>query len=562
MRRLELEVVKALIEQKSFNRDVDTPLLVDVDQFYGIESRSTSREIAILALWMVDHLENRDAELFLGVSCSRIPLRVRPLIVDGNALACDWNSVLPSEECSFLVGNPPYLGSKKMTEEQRSLVATIRGAGMGPGTLDLASAWFFKSADYVSAEAKAALVVTSSIVQGEQVGQFYPNFSRRAGGIQMDFCYPPFEWMPPNRSGPTVHVVVIGFSRRVSEAATGCKKIRAYGGEGADYTLCVSAISPYMRSGDGLDDPDVVVHERSRPADNRARIVTGSKPIDGGYYIFTADEARELVEEDNRAARYLRPFIGGEEFLTGTARFIAYFGDDANLGYRSIPAVKDVIRKVRDYRRGEIASKDGLRAISNAPHILADEPTRWHLTVVPSSPYLIIPEVTSENRRYIPIGWGEPPSIPSNLVKVMLKATLFDFGLLTSAMHMAWIRAIGGRLTGRYRYSIHLLYNNFPLPAAGNLERMAVEEAAKRVLASRKGYPGVSLEAMYDPQVMPRDLASAHSDLDRAVDRCYRKERFGDDDARFVFLLNLYRERTQAEASARGAGGRRVRRGG
>jgi hypothetical protein len=267
------------------------------------------------------------------------------------------------------------------------------------------------------------------------------------------------------------------------------------------------------------------------------KIVTGTKPIDGGYYIFSEEEKQAFLKKEPDAKQFLRPFVGTTEFLYNRERYILYLPDEEISEFSKLREVKKAISNVRKYRLGEIANKSGQKRLAK-PNDLAATPRRFHLTVVPNTPFLVIPEVTSEKRDYVPIGWLHPPTIPSNLVKVLLNASLVDFAFLTSSMHMAWLRIIGGRLENRYRYSIGLVYNNFPLPT--DFDGPKIELLAKAVLKARDQFKPLSLEELYDRDNMPEKLINSHQNLDRAIEASYKKGGFSTDEERVEFLLTMY----------------------
>jgi hypothetical protein len=302
------------------------------------------------------------------------------------------------------------------------------------------------------------------------------------------------------------------------------------------------AISPYLFDAGGLNDPHTVVKEVPQPLNGLSKIVIGSKPIDGGHYIFSNDEMRAFLVVEPDAEKFFHPFVGSREFLHGGERFILYVGDASPIDLKPLRKVRQIIANVRAYRLGEIPAKGKDEESKSEPGMsslqLAQTPTRFHVTVVPKSTFLVLPEVSSERREYAPIGWMQAPTIPSNLVRVSEHATLSDFALLTSAMHMSWLRHIGGRLESRYRYSIGLVYNTFPLPPAKSLSKL--DPLAQAVLDARSAHPGATLATLYDPDLMPPNLRAAHTALDRAVDRLYRSAGFASDRERVEHLFALY----------------------
>ncbi len=538
LRRVELALVVALKNLRAFDPSVHPISMVDVDQFFGIELRASSAKIAEIAMWMTDHLMNNEFSLALKTVYSRIPLKSSPKIIVGDALKIDWDSVLQRSECSYIFGNPPYKGSKRQSVVERSLIQSLSGSS---ATLDYAAGWFFKAAQYINENAKVAFVAINSLAQGEQVGDFFPVLLRNFG-LEIIFAHRSFSWDPIGGAGAQVDVIVVGLANK-SKAPT--KRQIYYYDESSHipkYQVDCRSISPYLFPADNLNNPMAVVLEVNTPINGAGRLKTGSKPIDGGYFILSKEERDQMVARNPATESYIHPYVGAEEFLYGSERFIIYLGNDHASQYRNIKPLREIVAKVKEYRLARIPNKSGNSSLRE-PNDLASAPTRWHITNVPTAPFLIVPEVTSENREYIPIGWAEPPVIPSNLVKVLVGATLFDFALLTSAMHMAWVRCIGGRLEGRYRYSIGVIYNNFPRPYCP--DRSKIEKLAENVLKARRSSGLTSLEAMYDPLNMPNLLKKSHQKLDAEVDKLYRLEEFSDDQDRFEVLMNLYTEMIQ-----------------
>ncbi len=359
--------------------------------------------------------------------------------------------------------------------------------------------------------------------------------------MEIAFAHRTFAWGSDARGKAHVHVVILGLDRR--EAAPADRRLFSYATVNGEPVETVHrALSPYLFDASGLKNPHLVVREQARPINGMQRIVIGSKPIDGGHYIFSREEVLAHLAVEPEAEPLFRPYIGSREFLNGGERFILYVGDTPPGALRDLRKVRDVIAKVRAYRLGEIPAKGKESGDIAAPGIsslqLAQTPTQFHVTVVPSAPFLALPEVSSERRQYIPIAWLEPPVIPSNKVRVLPHAHLCDFAFLTSAMHVAWARFIGGRLKSDFQYSIGVTYNTFPLPPGADLSRL--EPLAQAVLDARAAHSGATLADLYDPDLMPPDLRKAHADLDRAVDRLYRPSGFGSDRERVEHLFVLY----------------------
>ncbi|MCY4056122.1 MAG: N-6 DNA methylase [Cyanobacteria bacterium MAG CAR4_bin_6] len=534
LRLLEIEVLKALYPKdqdghRQMGKRTADLSQVNVDQFYGIELGEFPARIAETALWMMDHMMNNRLSLEFGQPFVRIPLKTSPNIVHGDALEMDWAKLLKPGKCSFVFGNPPFVGAKYQTTGQRAQVRRIADLGKSGGTLDYVAAWFIKAGGYMkSGKGRIAFVATNSITQGEQVGQLWPLVFDRCK-LDIAFAHRTFAWGSDARGKAHVHVVILGLEPR--NATRQEKRLFSYPDiNGEPEESRHKALSPYLFDAGGLSDPHLVVREESAPINGMSRLIIGSKPIDGGNYIFDAAERRAFLETEPEAAPWLRPFIGAREYLQGGERWILALHDTPPDLLARLPRVRERIAAVRAYRE---ASK------SKPTQKLAATPTLYHVNVIPTAPFLVIPEVSSERRDYVPIGWLEPPVIPSNLVRVLENATLADFSLLTSAMHMAYLRYIGGRLGSGYRYSIGLVYNTFPLPPKdASLSRLT--PLAQAILDARAAHPGATLAALYNPLTMPPNLRKAHQRLDRAVDRLYRRSGFASERERVECLLMMY----------------------
>ena len=541
LRLLEIEVIREIraAAGATGQEELDARALsqVDVDQFYGIELSEFPARIAETALWMMDHIMNNQLSLEFGRTFARIPLRTSPHIAHGNALEIDWSEILPAKQCDYVFGNPPFVGAKYQTTEQRAQVRHLAGLGGSGGTLDYVSAWLVKAGSYATGEVRIGFVATNSTTQGEQVGQLWPILFDRCA-LEIAFAHRTFAWGSDARGKAHVHVVILGLDQRGN--ARGEKRLFSYPDLNGDpEETRYATLSPYLFDAGGLSNPHLTVREESGPINGMAKLIIGSKPIDGGHYIFGAEDRRALLEEEPDAAPFLRPFVGAREYLQGGERWILALHAVAPDVLAQLPRVRERVIAVRAYRQ---ASK------SRPTQELAKTPTLYHVNVIPTAPYLVIPEVSSERREYVPIGWLEPPTIPSNLVRVLENATLSDFALLTSAMHMAWLRHVGGRLESRYRYSIGLVYNTFPMPPKG-AKPLKLKPLAQAVLDARAAHPGATLAELYDPDLMPPDLRRAHQALDRAVDRLYRPGGFASERERVEHLFMLY-EKVRAPLEA------------
>ncbi|MYE91452.1 class I SAM-dependent DNA methyltransferase [Candidatus Poribacteria bacterium] len=530
LRTLEIEVLKEIRPHGQLDLLAQSLSVVDVDAFYGIELGEFPVHIAEVAMWMMDHIMNNRLSLEFGQTYVRIPLEKSPHIRYGDALEFDWAELLPPGECFYVLGNPPFVGAKYQSTQQREQVRNIAALGRSGGTLDYVTAWFIKAGEYIQqSEAQIGFVATNSITQGEQVAQLWPLLFDRCK-VDITFAHRTFAWGSNARGMAHVHVVIIGLAKR--EAASREKRLFSYETvTGEPHESRHAALSPYLFDASGLTDPRIVVKESSQSLNGLPALLSGSQPIDDGNYIFKAAERAAFLQEEPNAEQYLRPFIGSREFLQGGERWILALQDANPVDLRTMPKVVERMQAVRAFRA---------KSKRKSTLAIADYPTQYNVNVVPTAPFLVIPEVSSERREYVPIGWLEPPVIPSNLVRIIENANKPLFALLTSAMHMTWLRHIGGRLESRYRYSIGLVYNTFPMPQ-GPAERLQrLEPYADAVLAARAAYPNATLADLYDPDLMPVDLRRAHRDLDRAVDRLYRRPPFSSDRERVEHLLGLY----------------------
>ena len=533
LRLLEIEVLRALGTQDEL--DVTTLSNVDVDQFYGIELGEFPVRIAETAMWMMDHIMNNRLSVEFGKTFTRIPLKKSPNILHGDALETDWANLLPPEDCSYVFGNPPFVGSKPQSKEQREQVRRIAALGKSGGTLDYVAGWFIKAGSYVQGgNVRIGFVATNSITQGEQVAQIWPILFDRYR-LEIAFAHRTFAWGSDAPGKAHVHVVILGLDRR--ENARSEKRLFSYPDiNGEPEESLHGVLSPYLFDASRLSDSHLVVAKESTPINGLSRLKIGSKPIDGGNYILHAEERATLLDIEPGAKQFLRPFVGAREYLQGGERQILALHDALPEVLRRLPLVRERIASVRVYREA---------STSASTRKIAETPTLYHVNVIPNARFLVIPESSSERREYVPIGWLEPPTIPSNLVRVLENATLSDFALLTSAMHMAWLRHIGGRLKSDYRYSIGLVYNTFPSPPAlvlDNTRSSKIESLAQAVLAARATHTGATLADLYDPDLMPPNLRRAHQELDRAVDRLYRRSGFSSERERIEYLFMLYEE--------------------
>lgn len=526
VRLLELEVIKLLSSNGALVKG-EFPSKVDVDQFYGIEILEFPVRITQVAMWMTDHIMNQRMSHALGVHFERFPLSRSANILHADALELPWESLIKPTDSTYVIGNPPYAGSKQRKPKQSAQVSKISG---GKNTLDYVSAWLFVAAKYIEGcAARICFVTVNSITQGEQAPELWPSLFEC--DMEIEFAHRPFDWDSDAPGESHVFVVILGLCH-TSHAPKSRRLFDYADPKGHPKETKVSSITPYLLDGSLLSNPHVVIQKSNKPSRGLPEMRTGSKPIDDGHYIFSTEQKDEFVRLEPGASKYIRPFIGAEEFLYGKERWILALHNISPEELRRLPLVRERVERVQNYRLGSKA--ESTRKIP---------PTRYHLNVLPSAPFLVVPEVSSESREYVPIGWLEPPAIPSNLVKVVENAKTWQFGLLTSKMHMAWLSQIGGRLENRYRYSIGIVYNPFPWPDLSLVEKAEISKCAEEVLSSRLRHASACLADLYDRVAMPVDLRRAHQKLDDVVDRAYRKGSFSSERERAEFLVHEYEAR-------------------
>lgn len=392
------------------------------------------------------------------------------------------------------------------------------------GILDYVSGWYLKAAQYIQGtNIKVGFVSTNSITQGEQVGVLWSSLLNDYH-IHIHFAHRTFKWTSQAKGKAAVHVIIAGFGLDEPSKPV---IFDYHTPESEAYMIEVKHINPYL-----VDAPDVLLFERSKPISNVPEAGIGNKPIDDGNYLFTKQERDLFLMKEPRAAKYMKPWIGSDEFINGYQRYCLWLGDVPPEELRSMPEVMKRVEAVRQFR---LASK------SKPTQKLAETPTHFHVENMPTSTFVVIPEVSSEKRKFIPMGFMEPENLCSNLVKIVPKATVYHFGILTSTMHMSWVRYVCGRLESRYRYSTGIVYNNFPWPEPSEKQKKVIEEAAANVLAVRTKFPTSSLADLYDPISMPQELVKAHNRLDAEVEKAYGR-RFNSDADRVAFLFEKYLE--------------------
>ena len=545
LRLLELEVLRASNTVGQLSVDVNQLIGINVDQFYGIEIEEFPAQIAQVALWLMDHQMNLRVSEEFGLYFARIPLTTSPRIVHGNALQLDWSEVLPAQRCSFVLGNPPFLGKKEQSVDQKADLAPVFAPIKGGGVLDFVAAWYVKAAIYIqmngagneSAPIRCAFVSTNSITQGEQVGVLWGWLL--AQGIHIHFAHRTFRWSNEAKGNAAVHCVIIGFglNERSDKVIYEYEDIR-----GAANAVPAANISPYL-----TDTSSILIGKRSNPISPVPEIVFGSKAVDFGHFILEEADLDVFLSREPQARPYIRQYIGGEEFLNGSKRFCLWLKGIAPAQLRAMPEVLKRVNAVKQER---------LKSVKAPTRELAKTPAEFGEDRQPATRYLLIPKVSSENRDYVPLGFFEPNVIINPSVLVVPQAGLLELGVLQSVMHMAWMRTTAGRMKSDYQYSAQIVYNNFPWPdlsskqpvAQAGRAKAAIETAAQAVLDTRAQFPESSLADLYDPLTMPPALVKAHQKLDAAVDKAYElgggKKSWKNDAERVAYLFELYQRYT------------------
>jgi hypothetical protein len=567
---LEMEILRQLYKGQ-FATSLEGIVELNVDQFYGIEYEEFPARIAEVAMWLIDHQMNLALSEEFGQYFVRLPLKKSANITIGNALMVDWNSLIKSESIeiksenttvtlnepaaheyttihiqtrnltiidernkepilhktasrfNYILGNPPFIGSKIMKQNQRDEISALFNNIDGSGVLDYVSGWYIKAARVIqNTDTKVAFVSTNSIVQGEQTAVIWGALINLYN-IHIHFAHQTFKWSNEAKGNAAVYCVIIGFANfDITD-----KRIFEYEDiKGEAHELKAKNINPYL-----VDSKDVLIHKRSNPLCNVPKMSFGNMPLDGGHLLLTDKEKSEFVLKEPLVERFINPLISAHEFLNGVRRWCLWLVDAEPSELKQFPEVIKRVEAVKKFR---------LNSVALSTQKFAATPTLFRDRNQPES-YILIPSTTSENRKYIPLGLFGKNDIANNSCHTIANGNLFHFGVLMSAMHMAWVRIVCGRLESRYRYSKDIVYNNFPWPEHPSEKQIAsIETAAQKVLDVRLQFPKSSLADLYDPILMPQVLVKAHNELDKAVDLAYRSQPFTSDAKRMEFLFELY----------------------
>ncbi|MDD6086292.1 MAG: methylase [Oscillospiraceae bacterium] len=498
------------------------PIQVSIGQFYGIEINDFAVTVAKTALWIAESQMMQETEQLMQINLDFLPLKSYANIVEGNSLRIDWESVVPKDKLSFIMGNPPFVGARLMNNIQKSDVLSIFDGVKNNGNLDYVSCWYKKATDMMTGtEIRTALVSTNSITQGEQVAILWKNLFNN--GVHIDFAYRTFRWDSEASIKAHVHCVIIGFSKAENKNS---KRIFDNGS-----VKVVKNINGYLVEAD-----DIVIESKTTPICYVPKIGIGNQPIDDGNYLFTKQEMEEFIKSEPKSASYFKKWYGSREFINGLERYCLWLGECSPKELRSMPECMKRIENVRQFR---LSSK---RASTIK---LADMPTRFQTENMPSGNSIIIPETSSENRKYIPIGFISPEILCSNAVRLIPNATLYHFGILTSNVHMAWVKTVCGRLKSDYRYSKDIVYNNFPWCNPTPEQKSKIEQTAQGILDARAKYPDCSLADLYDETTMPPELRKAHQANDFAVMAAYGFNRKITESECVAELMKMYQKLTK-----------------
>nr|WP_217359343.1 DNA methyltransferase [Anabaena sp. UHCC 0204] len=524
LRDLEIKVLRELYKKEEGFIDVRIFIQVDVDQFAGIEYDEFAVRVAEVAMWLIDHQMNIKISHEFGQYFVRLPLTKSAKIVHGNSLIIDWETVVEKEKLNFILGNPPFVGAMIMNDQQRNDIDHVFYGEKGTGVLDYVCAWYLKAAKIIqNNKITVGFVSTNSISQGEQVSILW-NILFNKYKIKIHFAHRTFKWSNEAKGNAAVHCVIIGFANfDITE-----KYIFDYEDiQSEPLTIKAKNINPYL-----VDGSDTIITNKSFPISNIPLMRFGSMPRDGGNFIFTETEKEEFIKIEPQAEKWIRPYTGAKEFINGYSRYCLWLVDISPKELKALPEVLKRVDKVKKFR---------LESKAASTRKFATTPTIFCQIAQPNTDYLLVPSASSEKRKYIPIGFMSSEIITSNLCFLIPNATLYLFAILTSEMHMTWMKYVCGRLKSDYRYSKDIVYNNYPFPENVNdKQKQKVETAAQAVLEIREKYPDSSLADLYDPLTMPPDLVKAHQILDKAVDLCYRPQPFVNELNRIEFLFNLY----------------------
>lgn len=526
IRRLENETLSELQHgQIVFGVDELNPIQVSIAQFYGIEINDFAVTVAKTALWIAESQMMKETEDVVHMPLDFLPLTTNAFIVEGNALQIDWETVVPKPELTYIMGNPPFVGKKEQTKTQKAdLIATFGVHSKNAGNLDYVSGWYIKAAQYISGtKIQAAFVSTNSITQGEQVSLLWKPMLQ-SYKMQINFAFKTFKWDSEASIKAHVHCVIVGFGYAK-------RPIKVLYSEKTEFQTAKN-ISPYL-----IDAPDILVEARKKPLWDVPEIVTGNQATDDGNFFISPEEIEPFLAAEPLAKKYIRKCYNSQGFINGKFQYCLWLVNASPADLKKMPSVIERVKKVRNFR---------LNSPKAATRKQAETPTLFTEIRQPTGNYIVIPKVSSENRRYIPLGFLQPDVICNNTIKFVPDATLYHFGVLSSNVHNSWMRTVAGRMKSDYQYSNTIVYNNFPWPEPTEAQIQKIKATAQAILNARALYPDSSLADLYDPLTMPKELQQAHRANDRAVMQAYGFSVRDMSEADCVAaLMQLYQEKTK-----------------
>ena len=549
LRILEIEVLKILSRKEMFT-NIKTVALLDVDQMYGIEIEEFPARIAEVAMWLIDHQMNQRLSKEFGVYFLRLPLQKAANILHANALRIDWASLIKPriietyfydmgkkevagkvkevrDDYAYILGNPPFVGQQLQNAIQKKDMLTVFEKVDGAGVLDYVAAWYLKASKYIQNKTiRVAFVSTNSISQGEQVGLLWSELFNKLK-IKIHFAHRTFDWSNEAKGNAAVHVVIVGFANFDIENKTLFEYENI---KGDPHEIKVKNISPYL-----IEGTDFVLNSLSKPLCKIPEIKRGNSPYDGGNFLLSESEMQEIIEKNPKASKFIKKFLGAKEFINGINKYCIWLLDVTPNELSQMPIIKERVRKVKEFRENSPGKET--QSYASTPALFRDKNN--------PETFIVIPRVSSENRKYIPMGFFDKSYIAGDTCMTIFDGKLFHFGILTSSMHMCWVNHVCGRLESRFRYSKDIVYNNYPWPLNPTDKQIkAIETFAQQVLDVRKEFPDSSLADLYDPIGMPAKLTKAHQSLDKAVDAAYRSKPFESEAKRMEFLFELYEKYT------------------
>lgn len=503
LRRLENEALREQSAQIMMGEYFE-PIQVSISQFYGIEINDFAVSVAMTALWIAEAQMFYETLDIVDMKQDFLPLETNAYITEGNALQLDWETIVPKNKLSYILGNPPFIGYSLQSKEQKNDILSVYVDMEGKsykaaGKIDYVAGWYFKAAQLMlNSSIRAAFVSTNSITQGEQVAAVWEPLYERFG-IHIDFAHRTFRWDSEASIKAHVHCVIVGFS-----IAPNNKPKVIYN---SDRPQVAKNINAYL-----MDAPDIFIDNRSKPLCHVSDMSKGSIPVDDGNFFLSSDEYTEFIKKEPSSIPYIKKFYGAKEFLHNEERWCLWLNNISPNELRSMPHVMKRVQNIRDFR---------LQSTKAATRKYAEYATRFMEIRQPETEYIIVPSHSSENRRYIPIGFEKPDVICGNANLLIPNATLFEFAILISNVHMAWVRSVCGRIKSDYRYSNTIVYNNFPWPTPTDAQKTKIEQTAQAILDARALYPDSSLADLYDELTMPPELRKAHQANDKAVMAAY-----------------------------------------